>query len=147
MDGKVVAVAGATGGLGPTVVEAFSRAGASLALVDRDQAKLDTLVASLGAPPDRHHHTTADLFEAELAVAQLAAERVLGAGGCGGKERGGGEGGDGCGAHHTSRRCRWTEIALASRPRSAPAAMPAAIHGSGSQASWTMERESRRKVR
>ena len=67
MDGRVVAVAGATGGLGPTVVEAFSRAGASLSLVDRDQAKLDALIASLGAPPDRHHGTTADLFEAEQA--------------------------------------------------------------------------------
>jgi len=65
MDGKVVAIAGATGGLGPTVAEAFMRAGASLSLVDRDQEKLNALVASLGAPPGRHHCAAVNLLDAE----------------------------------------------------------------------------------
>lgn len=63
LNGKVVAVAGATGGLGPVVVKAFSQAGAALSLIDRDQGKLDTLVASLGAPEGKHHCATVDLLD------------------------------------------------------------------------------------
>lgn len=63
LNGKVVAVAGATGGLGPVVVRAFSQAGAALSLIDRDQGKLDTLVASLGAPEGKHHCATVDLLD------------------------------------------------------------------------------------
>lgn len=63
LNGKVVAIAGATGGLGPVVVKAFAQAGALLSLIDRDQGKLDTLVASLGAPEERHHCATVDLLD------------------------------------------------------------------------------------
>ncbi len=69
MDGKVVAIAGATGGLGPTVVEAFSRAGAALSLVDRDQSRLVALVESLGMPSDRHHCAVVNLLDPEQAGA------------------------------------------------------------------------------
>lgn len=72
LDGKVVAIAGATGGLGPTVVEVFARAGAVLSLVDRDASKLDALVASLGAPPGTHHWATADLLDPEQTRAWAA---------------------------------------------------------------------------
>ena len=65
MDGKVVAITGAGGGLGPAVVEAFMRAGAVLSLVDRDEEKLNALVASLGAPSGRHHCAAVDLLDAE----------------------------------------------------------------------------------
>lgn len=64
LDGKVVAIAGAAGGLGPTVVAAFARAGAALSLVDRDASKLDALIASIGAPPGKHHLAIADLLDA-----------------------------------------------------------------------------------
>ncbi|BCX03630.1 MAG: short-chain dehydrogenase [Candidatus Roseilinea sp.] len=69
LDGKVIAIAGATGGLGPTVAEAFARAGAALSLVDRDASKLDALVASLGTPPERHHWATVDLLDPQQASA------------------------------------------------------------------------------
>lgn len=65
LDGKVVAIAGATGGLGPTVAETFARAGAALSLVDRDASKLDALIASLDVPPERLHWATVDLLDPE----------------------------------------------------------------------------------
>ena len=67
MNGKVVAIAGTTGGLGPSVVRAFADAGASLALIDRNQAKLDALVKSLGIADARYLDQTADLLSAEQA--------------------------------------------------------------------------------
>ncbi|MCS7055197.1 MAG: SDR family oxidoreductase [Thermoflexales bacterium] len=63
LNGKVVAIAGATGGLGPTVAHAFARAGAALSLVDRDAAKLDALVMSLGASPEKHQRAAMDLLD------------------------------------------------------------------------------------
>jgi NAD(P)-dependent dehydrogenase (short-subunit alcohol dehydrogenase family) len=45
--GRIAVVTGATGGVGPAVAEAFSRAGATLALVARDENKLARLVSSL----------------------------------------------------------------------------------------------------
>ncbi|GIV83641.1 MAG: oxidoreductase [Candidatus Roseilinea sp.] len=65
LDGKIVAIAGATGGLGPTVAAAFASAGATLSLVDRDASQLDALIALLGAPPEKHHRATVDLVDAE----------------------------------------------------------------------------------
>ena len=44
----VVAIAGATGGLGPVVARRLADAGAILSLAGRDQDKLDDLAASLG---------------------------------------------------------------------------------------------------
>lgn len=75
LDDRVVAIAGATGGLGPTVAEAFARAGATLWLVDRDAAKLNALIASLGAPTDKHHAEAVDLLDPQQARGW--AERIL----------------------------------------------------------------------
>ena len=52
LEGRVVAVAGAAGNLGPTVVERLSSAGAKLALGGRTKAPLDELAAEVGAEAD-----------------------------------------------------------------------------------------------
>ena len=48
LDGRVIAIAGAAGGLGPTVARRLADAGATLAATDVDQERLDALVADLG---------------------------------------------------------------------------------------------------
>ena len=50
---KVVLVTGATGGIGKEVAEAFLAEGAKVAMTSRTQAKLDALVAELGAPAEQ----------------------------------------------------------------------------------------------
>ena len=47
LDGRVIAIAGAAGGLGPVVAHRLAEEGAILALTDRDQGKLDELAAEL----------------------------------------------------------------------------------------------------
>jgi 2-hydroxycyclohexanecarboxyl-CoA dehydrogenase len=49
MTGKVALVTGAAGGIGRATAEAFGRAGAQVALTDRDEERLDEAVASLRA--------------------------------------------------------------------------------------------------
>lgn len=61
--GRVIAVAGATGGLGPLVAGALGDAGATVALTDRDSAKLDELVWQLGVPEDRVDARVVDLLD------------------------------------------------------------------------------------
>jgi NAD(P)-dependent dehydrogenase (short-subunit alcohol dehydrogenase family) len=73
---KVVAISGAAGGLGPTVVRAFFDAGASLALAGRSEEKLVQLLDSLGLPADRRLATGVDLGNA--AAAQAWADAVKG---------------------------------------------------------------------
>ena len=72
---KIVAISGAAGGLGPTVARAFFEAGCSLALSGRSADKLDALLDSLGAPPDRRLASAVDLGDpaAARAWAQAAA--------------------------------------------------------------------------
>src|SRR3954465_11887745 len=48
LDGRVIAIAGAGGGLGPVVAQRLADAGASLALADRHQAIADSVAQSLG---------------------------------------------------------------------------------------------------
>jgi len=60
LDGQVVAIAGASGNLGPTVVARLSRVGARLALGGRAQEALDELVADLGVEADT---TAVDLLD------------------------------------------------------------------------------------
>ena len=48
LDGKTVAIAGATGGLGPVVAKRLADEGATIAAADIDQAKLDALGEGLG---------------------------------------------------------------------------------------------------
>jgi NAD(P)-dependent dehydrogenase (short-subunit alcohol dehydrogenase family) len=61
--GRIVAISGAAGGLGPSVVRAFSRDGATLAVAGRDEAKLSLLLDEAGVPADRRLATRADLSE------------------------------------------------------------------------------------
>ena len=73
LDGKVVAIAGAGGGLGPTVAARLATAGASLALTDVAQDRLDAVTAQLALPDERLDARTTDLLSAEGAHAWAAA--------------------------------------------------------------------------
>lgn len=64
LDGRVIAIAGAGGNLGPTVVERLARAGARLALGGRDETPLEALAAAVGAEADT---AAVDLLDAEAA--------------------------------------------------------------------------------
>jgi NAD(P)-dependent dehydrogenase (short-subunit alcohol dehydrogenase family) len=52
LDGRVIAVAGAAGGLGPTVVRRLASGGSSLCLCGRERARLEDLAAETGAHAD-----------------------------------------------------------------------------------------------
>ncbi len=65
LDGRVAAIAGAAGGLGPSVARALADRGASLALTDRDQSRLDEVVAALGLPSERVDARIVDLLDEE----------------------------------------------------------------------------------
>jgi NAD(P)-dependent dehydrogenase (short-subunit alcohol dehydrogenase family) len=65
LDGRVVAVAGAAGGLGPVVARERAHRGATLALGERDQERLKAVVTDLGLPTDRISGTTVDLLSLE----------------------------------------------------------------------------------
>ncbi len=63
LGGRVFAIAGAAGGLGPLVAGALAESGATLALTDQDGTRLDTLVAELGLPADRIDARVVDLLD------------------------------------------------------------------------------------
>ena len=67
LDGKIVAIAGAGGGLGPTVAARLAAAGATLALTDVDQGRLDAVAEGLGLPEDRLDARVVDLLSEEAA--------------------------------------------------------------------------------
>ena len=69
VDGRVVAVAGAAGGLGPTVCRTLAEAGATIAATDLDQQMLDDLAAELGIAEERWDGQASDLLSAEGATA------------------------------------------------------------------------------
>ncbi len=73
LQGRVVAIAGATGGLGPLVAAALADAGATVALTDRDEGALAELVESLGLPADRVDARVVDLLDDAAAHAWCAA--------------------------------------------------------------------------
>jgi len=60
---RVVAIAGAAGGLGPHVVRHFAAAGASLALADVDEARARGVAESLGLAGDRADARGVDLLD------------------------------------------------------------------------------------
>jgi NAD(P)-dependent dehydrogenase (short-subunit alcohol dehydrogenase family) len=62
LEGRVIAIAGAGGGLGPTVARALADAGATLALSDVDTGRLDSLVEDLALADDRCDARVADLL-------------------------------------------------------------------------------------
>ena len=63
LDGRVIAIAGAAGGLGPTVAHRLADAGASVALTDVHAERLDALVGELALPPERAHAEVVDLLD------------------------------------------------------------------------------------
>ena len=73
---KVVAIAGAAGGLGPTVARAFADAGARLAVAGRKEADLVELLDSLDLPEARRLASAVDLTDESDTKAW--ADRVVG---------------------------------------------------------------------
>jgi NAD(P)-dependent dehydrogenase (short-subunit alcohol dehydrogenase family) len=73
LEGRVIAIAGASGGLGPSVAKRLSAAGATIAGVDRSQEHLDALRAELDLPDDRFDARVVDLLD-EQAARQWASD-------------------------------------------------------------------------
>lgn len=67
LDRRVIAIAGAAGGLGPAVARRLADEGASLALTDRDQGRLDALAEELELGADRLDTRVVDLLDEEAA--------------------------------------------------------------------------------
>lgn len=67
LDGRVYAIAGIGGGLGPAVAERLAAAGAAIAGADRDQARVDEIGAGLGLPAERWDGRAVDLLDEEAA--------------------------------------------------------------------------------
>jgi NAD(P)-dependent dehydrogenase (short-subunit alcohol dehydrogenase family) len=73
LDGRVIAIAGAAGGLGPTVARRLADDGATIAATDVHQERLDQLAADLGLPEDRFDGRTVDLLSEEATRGWVAA--------------------------------------------------------------------------
>src|ERR1700710_3227632 len=73
LDGRVIAIAGVGGGLGPLVAARLAGAGAVVAGTDRDPAALEALSADLGIPPECWDGRAVDLLEEDAARAWCAA--------------------------------------------------------------------------
>src|SRR5689334_1781252 len=73
LEGRVIAIAGAGGGLGPVVAQRLANAGATLSLADRHQEIADGLARDLGLPTDRVDPHAVDLLDPD-AAADWAAE-------------------------------------------------------------------------
>ena len=65
LDGRVIAIAGAAGGLGPTVAKRLADDGATIAATDVHQERLDQLKSDLGLPEDRFDGRVVDLLNEE----------------------------------------------------------------------------------
>ena len=63
LDGRVIAIAGAGGGLGPVVAQRLADAGAILSLADRSQETADSVASALGIPGDRVDPRAVDLLD------------------------------------------------------------------------------------
>jgi NAD(P)-dependent dehydrogenase (short-subunit alcohol dehydrogenase family) len=73
LDGRVAVVAGAAGGLGPSVARTLAAEGATLALTDVDQGRLDGVVAELGLPEERIDARGVDLLDEDATRAWASA--------------------------------------------------------------------------
>jgi NAD(P)-dependent dehydrogenase (short-subunit alcohol dehydrogenase family) len=73
LEGRVIAIAGAGGGLGPIVAQRLADAGASLSLADRSQEIADGVAQGLGIADDRLDPRSVDLLD-EAAANDWAAE-------------------------------------------------------------------------
>jgi NAD(P)-dependent dehydrogenase (short-subunit alcohol dehydrogenase family) len=67
LEGRVIAIAGAGGGLGPVVAQRLAGAGASLSLADRSQETADAVAKDLGIPDDRVDPHAVDLLDESAA--------------------------------------------------------------------------------
>ncbi len=72
LQGRVVAIAGAAGGLGPAVCERLAADGASLACTDVNAERLDELGVQLGLDSERFDGRVVDLLDPEAASAWCA---------------------------------------------------------------------------
>lgn len=63
LDGRVIAIAGVGGGLGPLVAQRLGAAGATVAGTDRKQETLDALAADLDLPSERWDGRVVDLLD------------------------------------------------------------------------------------
>ena len=63
LDGRVFAIAGIGGGLGPVVAERLAAGGAIVAGANRDQASVDEVGGNLGLPPERWDGRAVDLLD------------------------------------------------------------------------------------
>src|SRR5262245_11444192 len=75
LDGRVYAIAGIGGGLGPVVAERLAAAGAAVAGADRDPARVDEIGADLELPPERWDGRAVDLLDEAAARDWCAALR------------------------------------------------------------------------
>jgi NAD(P)-dependent dehydrogenase (short-subunit alcohol dehydrogenase family) len=73
LDGRVFAIAGIGGGLGPVVAERLAAHGATVAGAERDQARLDQIGAELGLAAERWDGRAVDLLDEEAARRWCAA--------------------------------------------------------------------------
>ncbi|HVY78339.1 MAG TPA: SDR family oxidoreductase [Solirubrobacterales bacterium] len=73
LDGRVIAIAGVSGGLGPVVAETLAGEGATIAGADVSQEKADEVGAGLGLPAERWDGRAVDLLDEEAARSWCAA--------------------------------------------------------------------------
>jgi len=73
LDGRVIAIAGVSGGLGPVVAEALAAEGATIAGADVSQEKADGVGAQLALPAERWDGRAVDLLDEEAARGWCAA--------------------------------------------------------------------------
>ena len=65
LDGRVIAIAGVGGGLGPAVAARLAEAGATVCGADREQANADAVGEALGLSADRWDGRAVDLLDEE----------------------------------------------------------------------------------
>jgi NAD(P)-dependent dehydrogenase (short-subunit alcohol dehydrogenase family) len=63
LDGRVIAIAGAAGGLGPVVARRLASEGAALALTDVDGGRLDSIASELELPEEHWDARVVDLLD------------------------------------------------------------------------------------
>jgi NAD(P)-dependent dehydrogenase (short-subunit alcohol dehydrogenase family) len=73
LDGRVVAITGVAGGLGPIVAETFAAAGATVAGADLSPERVEEVGSSLGLPAERWDGQAVDLLDEEATRAWCAA--------------------------------------------------------------------------
>jgi NAD(P)-dependent dehydrogenase (short-subunit alcohol dehydrogenase family) len=73
LDGRVFAIAGIGGGLGPVVAERLAAAGATVAGAERDRGRLNEIGSGLGLPAERWDGRAVDLLDEDAAREWCAA--------------------------------------------------------------------------